>query len=135
MQDYNKAAPEERSKELLANSVEADNKPFLKHIRSRTPAGSAAVASVQSQRKEAQGTEKSVFCTDIHRQCLDEKIGVVASVNLLRAKSGKPTPVSPSVRVRSLYTRERRGSRTSPQLRLGCSSVGKLAEILPSGCE
>lgn len=76
MQDYNKAAPEEKPKELLAHSVEADNKPFLKHTRSRKPARRAAVASTQSQRKEAQGTKKSVFCNVIHRQCLKEEIVV-----------------------------------------------------------
>lgn len=76
MQDYNKAAPEDKSKELLANSVEADNKPFLKHIRSRKPARRAASASTQSQRKEAQATKKSVFSNYIHRRCLEEEIVV-----------------------------------------------------------
>lgn len=33
MQGYSKAAPEQKSKEWLANSVGADNEPFLKHIR------------------------------------------------------------------------------------------------------
>lgn len=78
MQDYNKAAPEEKSKELLANSVEADNKPFLKHTRSRATARGAAVAGTRSQRKEARGTKKLVFCNDIHRRCLKEEKVVVA---------------------------------------------------------
>lgn len=77
MQDYNKAAPEEKSKGLLANSMEADNKIFLKHIGSRKPARKAAVASMRSQRKEAHRTKKLVFCNGSHRRCLEE-IGIIA---------------------------------------------------------
>lgn len=79
MQGYNNAAPREKSKELLVNSMEVDNKPFLKHIRSRKPARRVAVASRQSQRKEAQEINKSVFCSDVHRQCLKEEIGIILS--------------------------------------------------------
>lgn len=78
MRDYNKAAPEEKSKEPLANRVEADNKPILKHTRSRKPARGAAVAGTRSQCKEARGTKKLVFCNDIHRWCLEEEKAVVA---------------------------------------------------------
>lgn len=78
MQDYNKAALEKKPKELLASSVEADNKPFLKHIRSIKPARGAAVTSTQSQCKETQGMKKLVPFNDIHRWCLKEEIGIIA---------------------------------------------------------
>lgn len=75
MQGYNKAAPEEKSKERLANSVEADNEPFLKHIRGRESARRDAEASRKSQCKAAQGMKKSLFCNDSHRRCFKEEIG------------------------------------------------------------
>lgn len=73
MQVYSKAALEEKSKVLLANSMEADNKPVLTDIRTRKTARGAGVASTQYQHKEAEGMKKWVFRNDNHRWCLKEE--------------------------------------------------------------